>query len=275
MPRGLAEHLQHGQIGKGAFPEAGDVEESDLVGALLVVSSRERDGLAEVAHVALAGRSLAHVVLVALGDDQIARIIRAHVEARDDALAKPGRERARHRRGLRRWRLVDRIADERLEQAQADGTRLLRMELHGRDAPPGDAAHVRLAVPRQAERPRRELGGGCHSERVHKVKSVAQLDAVEQRRLLLWGDAIPPNLRDGEAFVDVESADPPRQQPEPLAARAFVRALEECLHAQADAEKRPIGAHICAQRLDEALHLQHLHTIAKRAHAREEKHTRR
>jgi len=84
---GRLQHRQHGQVAQREVAEAGDVEEGDLVGALLEVARRQVDGRAQVAHVARAAL-LAHVVLVALGDHQVAGVVAAHVQAGDDALGQ-------------------------------------------------------------------------------------------------------------------------------------------------------------------------------------------
>ena len=65
----LLDQRQHRRVVERKVAEAGDVEEGELVGALLVILARERDGLAEVADLAAARAALvllAHVVLVAL-----------------------------------------------------------------------------------------------------------------------------------------------------------------------------------------------------------------
>ena len=50
--RAIFARLQHGEVAEREVPEAGDVEEGDLVGALLEVPLRQCDRLPEVAHLA-------------------------------------------------------------------------------------------------------------------------------------------------------------------------------------------------------------------------------
>mmetsp|Transcript_5664 Transcript_5664/g.15837 ORF Transcript_5664/g.15837 Transcript_5664/m.15837 type:complete len:319 (-) Transcript_5664:755-1711(-) len=87
----LLEHAQHGHILEHALAEAGNVQEGDLVSALVVVALRELDGLPQIAHGALGVGGfalLANVVLVALRHHEIALVVSAHVKAGDDAPRK-------------------------------------------------------------------------------------------------------------------------------------------------------------------------------------------
>ncbi|KAJ0165294.1 hypothetical protein CTA2_11724 [Colletotrichum tanaceti] len=147
---GAAEDLEHGRVGERAVAEAGDVEERDLVGALLVVAPRHLDGLAEVAHVA-ALALVAHVVLVALCDDEVALVVCAHVEAGDDAarqaVAEGGRRLVRDGgRGVGGQGGGAGAVEEGAEAAQAGGARLLRVELGGEDVAAGEGADKGLAA---------------------------------------------------------------------------------------------------------------------------------
>ena len=81
---GSAQDFEHGCISDGAVAEGGNVEEGDLVGALLVVLLRHVDWLAQVAHSSI-GILLSHIVLVALCNHQIAVVVRSHVETCDDS----------------------------------------------------------------------------------------------------------------------------------------------------------------------------------------------
>ena len=81
-----SQHLQHGQILQGEIAKAGDVEKGDLVGPLLVIAPGQVHRLAQVADLPF----FAHVVLVALGDHQVAPIVGAHIQAGDDPLGQVG-----------------------------------------------------------------------------------------------------------------------------------------------------------------------------------------
>eukprot|EP00964_Phaeocystis_antarctica_P141135 scaffold106118_cov54-Phaeocystis_antarctica.AAC.1 len=62
---------------------------------------------------------------------------------------------------------------------------------------------------------------------------------------------------------------------EALYARALLAAREERLHAEADAQERPVRLDVRAQRLLVVLLAQHLHALPERADAREQEHLRR
>jgi hypothetical protein len=67
-------HLQHGQVLEREFAEAGDVEEADLVGALLKIPLRQAHRLAQVPHIAAGPRAaLPHIILIACGNLSICR----------------------------------------------------------------------------------------------------------------------------------------------------------------------------------------------------------
>ena len=81
----VAHHLEHRRVSEWEIAKTSDVQEGDLIGAVLEILLRERYGVPEVSHLA-AVSLLAHVVLVALRHDEIASIVRAHVHACDEAL---------------------------------------------------------------------------------------------------------------------------------------------------------------------------------------------
>jgi hypothetical protein len=67
---------------RGEIPEPCDVQEGDLVGAFLIVPSRQFHGLSEVPDDPL----FPDIVLVPLGHDEVALVVRADVQAGDDPL---------------------------------------------------------------------------------------------------------------------------------------------------------------------------------------------
>lgn len=83
-------HLQHGQITQWKISEACDVEEGDLICTIGRVSASQLHRLPQVAHI-LPVPLVPHIVLVALGDHQIPRIIRAHIQAGDDSFGQAPR----------------------------------------------------------------------------------------------------------------------------------------------------------------------------------------
>ncbi|RUS17876.1 hypothetical protein BC937DRAFT_89390 [Endogone sp. FLAS-F59071] len=85
---GAAEDLEHGSVDEGTVAEACDVEEGDLVGTLLKVATGKIDRLAQVADVAASRDLLADIVLIALGDNKVALVVGADVQARDHALGE-------------------------------------------------------------------------------------------------------------------------------------------------------------------------------------------
>ena len=278
------QHLQHRQVGERAVAEAGDVEERHLVGALVIVPLRQLHRLAQIAHLAAGARAvalrLAHVVLVALRHDEVARVVRAHVEARDHAAAEARRRQRGARRHRRRRRRAQRrrggggAAEEVAEDLQPDGARLLGVELDGGDAAALDGRDVPLAVVGEAERPVVELGGVGDAERVDEIDGVRRLHAGEQRRRLARRDAVPADLRHRERLAHAEAAHRRRDDPEPRDARALLAALEERLQPEADAEEGPVGAHVRAQRVGVPLLRERGHARAERADAREDEHAR-
>ena len=76
-------HLKHGQVAQRKVPEAGDVEEGDLIRTIGRVSASQLNWLPQVAHI-LALPLVPHIVLVALSDHQVSRIVGAHIQAGDD-----------------------------------------------------------------------------------------------------------------------------------------------------------------------------------------------
>ena len=258
-----------------------DVEDSDLVCALLVVALGESDGLAEVAHVPLGGlvaRLLAHVVLVALGAHQVAVVVGAHVHARDHALAE-----ARRRVGLRGGRERPgghgrgraRGGEEVGEQREPDLPGLLRVELARGHRAAAHRRHVPLAVVGRGEDGGAELGGEGDSVRVDEVDGGVGRQAGDERRLLLDPQRVPPDLRHGAPALAGEARDGAGKHAEPGDARALLARLEEGLQAEADAKVRPIRLDVLAQGLHPAALRQHLHAPAERADARKDEHLRR
>ena len=71
--RRAVEQFEHRLVAQREIAERRDVEERDFVCALVKVALRELDWLAHVAHMTLA--SVAHIVALALGDHEIARVI--------------------------------------------------------------------------------------------------------------------------------------------------------------------------------------------------------
>lgn len=123
-----------------------------------------------------------------------------------------------------------------------------------------------------------ELVGEGHVVRVHKVDARVGVQPGKRRRLLVRREAVPADLRHGERLVGRVRAEPPhdpREHAEALDARRLLGALEERLHAQAYPHVRPVGAHVLAQRLEEALLLEEGHGRAKATDAREDDHLRR
>jgi hypothetical protein len=75
--------LEHGLVEQRRRSERRDVEETNLVRTVLVVSLRQLDGLAEIPDPSLIVL-FPHVVLVSFGHDEVALVIRPHIQTRHD-----------------------------------------------------------------------------------------------------------------------------------------------------------------------------------------------
>jgi hypothetical protein len=295
---GGAHDREHRLVAQRRVPEGRDVQQAQLVRAPRRVPRRERDGLAEVPHRAArvrgkrarrrggrgAGRVggggggswlLAHVVLVALGHDEVARVVRAHVHGHDDALREPVLRRGRAcnaRRGRRAPALGLGRAQPRIEDAQARGAGLFGVELRAEDGPAADGRHEHvLAVLRGRVRPLRRggvrAGGVRRAERVHEVEvravGDARVGAVEKAH------GVPAHVRDGLVRV-VEGLDRARDHAQPARCGGLSRGLVQDLHADADPEVRAARVHVFAQRREQAFCFKVLHRGLERAYSRED-----
>ena len=78
--------VEHGLIGEGKISESGDIQKSDFIRAFGKIPVGQFNRFAEVAHLAL----LSYIVLVALGDHQIAVVVASHIEAGNDPFGQLG-----------------------------------------------------------------------------------------------------------------------------------------------------------------------------------------
>eukprot|EP00754_Rhynchopus_humris_P016289 Rhum_TRINITY_DN14506_c20_g1::Rhum_TRINITY_DN14506_c20_g1_i1::g.95513::m.95513 len=270
--RCLPQHLEHGLVLERRAAEGRDVQEGDLVGAVLVVTLRQLHRLAQVAHLTLCvvRALLTHVVLVALRHNDVAAVVRAHVEARDDPL--------RHLRlrllllppvALLHLRLVlVRHLQEVLDQRKPLRRALLRVELRREHVALLHGGHDALpAVVGRREDPLRRRVLHVRHEGVHEV--VVRL-RVDQVRLLPDTHAVPADRRHGAAVLHSEPRDLARDDAEALNARGLLALLEERLHAEAHAEKRLACLDVVANRLHKAEVVQAPHRGAERSDTRED-----
>ncbi len=90
--------------------------------------------------------------------------------------------------------------------------------------------------------------GGCQDDRViigyevigmHEIKLFIACQAFEQPGWLPGFDAVPPNVGYGQ--IDIKAFDKTREDTQPFLTGGLFAAIEQGMHAQADAQKRPAG----------------------------------
>jgi hypothetical protein len=264
-----------------------------LVGAGGVVAPGKVNRLAEVADLAaraLLDRGLADVVLVALGDDEVAGVVGPDVKAGDDALREailgPRLDLDRGLLGAVSLKvaaeLVDRRLQPALEHTQASRPALLWVELAAEDVAPADRRDKDLvAVLGRRVGPARELGGRLlvrDCVRVDKVevlgRPVGRVDLVLLARRVRSRLA-PAHVRDRllGALVDVGRVEARHSGGDDAEAGdrlTLFRRLAEDLHADADAKVRAARLEVLPQRVIEPTLPERRDGLRERADAGEE-----
>ena len=291
-----AQDFQHGQVTQRGLPEARDVEEGHLIRAFLVITARQVDGLAQVAHItaaparrpiallAGAGR-LPHIVLVALGDDQVARIVGPDVQAGDDPAGEaPGAGRGRRgggRRGgrARSARGLSRTAtrpalQEAAQHVQPRPARLFRVELGGAHVPLAHGCNEVAAIVAGGGHPVHVGGRRLRPERVHEIDA-PPVEAGQQGRGRGLADlqVVPADVGDGQGvgtLVAGEPADGARDEAQAGDAPVFFRPLKQELEAEADAQEGAPRPHVVSQGAVQPAFLEGAHGLLVGADARED-----
>ena len=254
--RGLLEHLDHGHVLQGEVSKARDIEEGDLICALLIVSTCQVHRLAKVAHLA----RFTHVILVPLGHHQITCVIGPDVQARNDALGQ-ARARAIHRHGVAGFSVG---LEEVVKQLKAELSALFRVKLSGHDIARLYTADKFIRIVRGRQDNVVAVRG--HVKGVDKVKLLLACQAIEQARRLPGPQPVPPDVRDRQ--VGLESLDSARDDTQARHARGLFTGFKQDLQTQAYAEVRPVLPEVCLERLRVALVVQGGHHAAEVAHAR-------
>ena len=291
---GRLEHAEHRRVPQRRVAEARDVEKRDLVRALLVVARGELDGFAQVADLAACTsiRPLPHVVLVALGHDEVSRIVAADVEARHDALGHTfghGGSGSSSRNssgggggggGSSKIPTSTNMSPEKGSQkVQPSLAALLGVKLRRHHVALADGRDKVDAIARGRVDP--FLGARTDAKRVDKVESRrverGSVHASLRRRRALSPRRreVPPNVRNRErapSLLDHHPARKPRDlsldDAQTSDARRLVAALKQGLHAEANAKERAVRRAVLLQRRSQPSLVQHRHRGAKGADAR-------